>query len=440
MSDLSEVKSLIDKQGEAFEAFKGTLAELKKADVVTAEKMTKIEASLDAAVEAKAKIEAKLAAEAREREALELRLSRAGGKGDDKGEAEIKSFSNLVRAEAAARGRQVAEQSADDYRAYKSAFEHYMRSGKDNLDPTEVKTMSVGSDPDGGYLVTPDSSGRMAIKIFETSEIRQLASVQVISTGALEGIEDTGDAGAGYAGESATSGNSTTPQIGKWSIPVFPIDTEPKATQTLLDDANVDVGAWLEGKAAEKIGRFENVEFCTGATKIRGFAGGYTTAADSGSGVTWGTIGHIMSGASADFTATNPADKLLDLMGLLKNAYLANARWVTRRTVISLIRKFKMASANPTYALWMPGMTVGQAETILGHPVTRAEDMPTLAADSLSLAFGDFRAAYQIVDRQGVRVMRDPYTAKPFVKFYTTKRTGGGVVNFEAIKLMKFNS
>jgi HK97 family phage major capsid protein len=436
-----DLKSLIAKQGEAFEAFGSTLADLRKrVDVITEEKLKKVEAALDTAVEGKAALEKRIDAERKEREELELRLARAGkGKGDDKTEAEVKAFNDTARSLAASRGKTMQPIDAEGYRAYKSAFDKYARLGREMLSADEVKTLSVGVDPDGGYLVTPDSTGRLVQKLHETSDIRGIADVRTISTDSLEGVEDTGEAGANYAGETATSGNATTPDLGKYAIAVHNIDTSPKATQKLLDDASVDVEAWIADKAAQKIARFENGQFCTGATKIRGFAGGYDTAADAGSGVDWGKIGHLVSGADSAFVAADAADKLMDLVGLLKSGYLANARWVSRRSVINLIRKIKMPSASPSYALWMPGMTAGAAETILNYPVTRAEDMPALANGSLSLAFGDFRQAYQIVDRTGVRVLRDPFTAKPFVIFYTTKRTGGGVINFEAIKLMKFS-
>ena len=168
-----------------------------------------------------------------------------------------------------------------------------------------------------------------------------LAAVQSISTDALEGEEDLGEAGAGYAGEHTTSGDAATPQIGKWSIPVYIIDTEPKATQSILDDAAIDVEAWLADKVANKFARFENSEFCVGSSKIRGFTS-YTGASDSGAGVTWGQIGYVGTGTSADFgsTVATQADKLIDLVGLLKQSYLANARWALARAVITKIRKF----------------------------------------------------------------------------------------------------
>lgn len=444
---LTEIKAAAGQLGKDFEEFKkandARLKEIEKkgsADVVLEEKVTKIGDSLDKLTEAKAALETRLEAEKKEREELELRLSRPGAAGGEKGAdpvAELKSFNDMLRGVKAERSQTHAALDQKGFEDYKLSFKNWLRYGFEGGVEVDKKTMSVGSDPDGGYFVTPDTSGRIVTKVFETSEIRQIASVQTIGTDALEGIEDLGEAGAGYAGEQAQGSDTTTPQVGKWRIPVYWIDTEPKATQQLLDDANVDIEGWLAAKVADKIARFENAEFCTGSSKIRGFTS-YTTAADSGSGVTWGTIGHIATANNGDFASSNPADNLMELIGLLKQAYLTNARFVTRRSVITKIRKFKEATTNGY--IWQPGLQNGVPEMLLGYPVTRAEDMPALGTGSLSLAFGDFRAAYQIVDRTGVRVLRDPYTAKPFVKFYTTKRTGGGVVNFEAIKLLKFGS
>ena len=439
----NELATMLEEQGKAFDAFKEThAAELKKIDVVTSEKLARIEAALDAAVEAKARIEKSIVAERKEREDLDLRLQKLGrgATGNDKFDLELKSFNDLVKSSAKERQTVYEEVTADGYREYKKAFASFMRKDHRLLNSEEVKTLSVGSDPDGGYFVTPDTGGRIVTKIYETSEMRQIASSMAISTERLEGIEDLGEAGVGYAGETSQGSDTTTPQVGKWTIPVWIIDTEPKATQSILDDSSIDIEAWLSGKVGDKFARFENSEFVVGATKIRGFTS-YTTAADSGSGVAWGSLGYVATGTSSDFgtTVATQADKLFDLMGTLKNAYLTNSRWATRRAVITKIRKFKTEATVGPY-LWAPGLTAGAPETILGYPVSRMEDMPTLAADSMSLAFGDFRTAYQIVDRTGIRVLRDMYTSKPYIKFYTTKRTGGGVVNFEAIKLMKFGA
>jgi HK97 family phage major capsid protein len=390
-------------------------------------------------VEGKAALEAQIVAEAKEREELEAKFNRLNLTGVTEEKAreivELKGFNAVLASNAADRKRSFQPLDEAGFAAYKSALDHYYREGKENLTAEEVKTLQVGSDPDGGYFVTPDMTGRTVKKVFETSPIRQIASIQTISTDSLEGIEDTDEAGAGYAGEQAQGSDTKTPQVGKWAIPVYWLDTEPKATQQMLDDANIDIEAWLAGKVGDKLGRFENSEFVNGAAKIDGFVGGYTAASDSGSGVTWGQIGYTGTGTNGDFASSNGGDAIHTLVGLLKNAYLPNAKFVTRRSVITKIRKLKDQYGQ---YLWQPSFQAGQPETLVGYPVVRAEDMPALATGSLSMAFGDFAQAYQIVDRSGIRVLRDPYTAKPFIKFYTTKRTGGGVVNFEAIKLLKF--
>ena len=438
--DITEFKSLLDKQGEAFEAFKATHADLKKADALTAEKLERIEKSLDTAVEAKAALDTAIKAEAKEREDLEARINRMGVKatGEDaaKRELNIKEFNVVLQANANERKRAFQPFDEKAYDEYKAAWNRWAREGKDTLTAEETKTLSAGSDPDGGYFVTPDVTGRIVRKVYESSPMRQYASAQTISTDALEGIEDLGEAGAGYAGEHATSGDTTTAQVGKWKIPVFWIDTEPKATQQLLDDSAVDIEAWMAAKVADKFARFENAEFITGAAnKIRGWCLGYTQSTDSGSGVTWGQIGYVATGVDGDFAASAKGDKLYDLVGLLKNEYLGGAAFFTNRGVITDIRKFKDGQNN---YLWQPSFIAGQPETIMGYPVARMQDVPAKASQSYSLAFGNMREAYQIVDRMGIRVLRDNLTSKPYVKFYTTKRVGGGVVNFEAIKLMKF--
>jgi HK97 family phage major capsid protein len=441
--EMTEIKSLIEKQGEAFSAFKETHAELKKNDTLTAEKLERIEKALDTAVEAKAALEAAIVAEKKEREDLEARINREGVKASSeagaKAELELKDFNKFLKSNAAERKQAFEPIDANGYQKYKDAFESFMRKSERLLSADEMKTLSVGSDPDGGYFVTPDIGGQIVKKVYETSPMRQHASVQVISTDALEGIEDLNEAGAGYAGEQAQGSDTTTPQVGKWRIPVYWIDTEPKATQQLLDDGAVNIEAWLADKVGDKLGRFENAEFIAGSIgNIRGLVD-YTTAADAGAGVTWGSIGRVDSGLNADFMAdaNKPVDRLFDLIGTLKNEYMANAKWFTRRSVVVKMRKFKDTT---NQYLWQPSLVAGQPEVFMGHAVVRMDDMPTLATNSLSLAFGDMARAYQIVDRQGIRVLRDQYTSKPFVKFYTTKRVGGGVINFEAIKLMRFTT
>lgn len=430
--EMNEIKSLIETQGKTFEAFKETLEESKQHDALTDEKLERIEKSLDEAVEAKAALEKRLETERKEREDLELRLSKKGSKSDDTLALELKEFRNALPAG--------SECDEDGYAAYKSAFGAFLRKNDKLLTPDQIKAMSVGSDPDGGYLVTPDTSGRIVTKVYETSPMRQLANVVTIGTDKLEGIEDLDEAAAGWVGETGTRSDTTTPQVGRYSIEVFEVYAQPKATQKLLDDASINIEAWLSDKVADKISRVENAAFVTGngVGKPRGLTS-YTTAADSGSGVTWGQIGHVASGANGSFHATGKTavDALLDLVGTLKNPYLDRAQWFTNRKVITGMRKLKDDYGG---FYWQPSLQQGQPEMFMGYPITRGEDVPALDAGSLSLWFGDFATAYTIVDRTGIRVLRDPYTDKPYVKFYTTKRVGGGVVNFEAIKVMKFST
>jgi len=318
------------------------------------------------------------------------------------------------------------------------AFLDFVRKGVDQALPAlERKALSVGSDPDGGYLVPSDMTGRIVTRIRDSSPVRAVASVQTISTDALEGIRDIDEAGAGWVAETGARTETVTPSLGKWRVPVHEMYAEPRATQQLLDDSAVDAEGWLEAKLAERFARLEAAAFVTGdgAGKPRGFLS-YATAAQADGARAWGVIEHVGTGASGAFAASDPADVLVDAVYRMKAGYRAGAVWMMPRTVVQAIRKMK-AAASDEY-LWQPSLQLGQPATLLSFPVIEAEDMPAPDASSLSIAFANFRTAYQIVDRQGIRVLRDPFTAKPYVKLYTTRRVGGDVVQFEAIKLIRF--
>lgn len=322
---------------------------------------------------------------------------------------------------------------------YKSALVQYIRKGVDlGLSGLEAKAMSVGSDPNGGYLVTPDMSGSIVQRIFDTTPWRRYCAVQMISTDSLEGIEDRDEVSAGWVTEQGTRSETDTPEVGKWRIEVHEMYAEPKATQKLLDDANVNVEAWLSRKIADKFARTQNDAFVNGdgVGKPRGFAT-YTTAATADSSRTWGQVEHVATGNSADFPSSDPADKLYDIINALNPGYRGGATFACPRAVITKIRKFKITTGNGY--LWQPSLVAGQPSRLLDYPVLESEDLPALASGSLSLAFANFGAAYQIVERQGIRTIRDNLTSKPYVKFYTTARVGGGVINFDAIKFLKFS-
>jgi len=355
------------------------------------------------------------------------------GKQIDPSELDAKAL-NWAKIAAKRRGTDVTEFGHEQLEAYDAAFKSFLRKEERTLSGDEVKALSVGSDPDGGYLVTPDTSGRMVKRIFETSPMRQYASVQLISTDALEGTSDYDEAGAGWVGETQARGETSTPQIQVWRIPVHELYAKPRATQKLLDDAAVDVEAWLAAKVADKFARMENAAFVSGdgAGKPRGFL-------SYPNGTTLpGQIQQIPTGVSGGFAATpDGADVLISTITSMKEAYRGGAVWAMNRGTQGAVR---LLQDNDGKYLWQPSIVAGQPSTLLGYGVAGFEDMPAIAANSLSIAFANFSEGYQIVDRMGVRVLRDPFSAKPYVEFYTTKRVGGDVLNFEAIKLVRFNT
>lgn len=330
------------------------------------------------------------------------------------------------------------EAGAEEFGEHRKAFQAFMRKGRDDaLHAIQQKAMSVDSDEDGGYWVLPDTSGRMVSKVFESSPMRQAASVQAISTDSLEGTYDLDEAGSGWVAERGSRAETDTPVLGQWKIPVHEMYAEPRATQKLLDDAMVNPETWLADKVSAKFGRDEATAFVNGdgVGKPRGILT-YDHGTPTGtSKAAWQVIERTPTGVSGDWAASNEADVFLTTMGTMKDVYLNGASWAMNRTVRAATRKLK--DGNGQYLLAMD-FTNGPSTSLLGLPVLSFEDMPAIAANSLSIALANFSAAYQIVDRIGIRVLRDPYTSKPYVKFYTTRRVGGDVLNFEAIKLIRF--
>lgn len=431
MSDeIKKAAGAIDALHAGFEEFKKAnderLAQIEKkgsADVVTEAKLQKIEADLEKAQ--KIADEAVLASKRQSRVVTDAN----GVTVDLDRKAQDWASMNARR-----RGTVAGEFRANDMDGYKAAFDTFMRKGEEVMGPDERKALSVGTDPDGGYVVNPDLSGRIVMKVFESSPMRAYASVQVISSDALEGLFDLNEASSGWVGETDSRGETNTPQLGKWRIPAHELYAKPKATQKLLDDASINMEAWLASKVAEKFARDEANAFVvgTGSNKPRGFL-------TYSSGTTLpGTIERFDTGVNGAFAAApNGGDVLINALYGLKQQYRANATWFMNRATLKLTRKLK--DTDGAY-LWSPGIAAGQPASLLGYPVASFEDMPDPATDSLSIAVGDMREAYQIVDRIGIRTLRDPYSAKPYVEFYTTKRVGGDVVNFEAIKLIEFTA
>ena len=355
-------------------------------------------------------------------------------------DTEVKQFNLMLRADFQAKGKPApGEVDAKAYTEYKSAFFKVMTGTPlDNLSSDERKAMSAGSDPDGGYLLPPSTVGRMVSKLYEQSTMRQLATVQTISTDKLEGLVDNNEADADWVSELGTRSDTNTPQIGKYEIQAHEMYAMPKASQKILDDAAVNVESWLAGKVADKFARVEGAGFTTGTGvgQPRGLFA-YTTAATGDDSRSWGQFEHVVTGANGAFHTTK-ADPLQDLLGAFKDQYLQRASWLMRREVRTAIRKMKEATSDRY--LWEPSLQMGQPDRLLGYPARVDQYVPAIATGSLSLAFGDIAEAYTIVDRMGIRTLRDPFTAKPYVVFYSTKRTGGGAVNFEAVKFLKFST
>lgn len=317
-----------------------------------------------------------------------------------------------------------ADLPSPDATAHADAVRLYLRKGETaGLSELEHKALSVGSDPDGGYYVTPEMSGRISEIVRQSSPIRQLATVESIGSSSLEIIRDEDEAGSGWVGETEARSETTTPIIGKKEIVAHELFAEPRATQTLLDDSGINIEEWLGRKVSQKFARDEATAFVNGNGV--GKPRGYLTYPN---GTASGEIDQVISGDANLITM----DGLINLQTALKDTYLSNAVWLMKQSTIGEVRKLK--DPNGQY-LWQQSVQAGVPSLLLGHPVFAADDMPAIAASALPVAFGDLRAAYTIVDRLGVRILRDALTAKPWVKFYSTKRVGGDVVNFEAIKL-----
>jgi HK97 family phage major capsid protein len=320
-------------------------------------------------------------------------------------------------------------------REHKAAFDEYLRKGESvGLRALEVKAMSVGSNPDGGYTVPLEIEKAIGERLTAISPIRQIAGVRTISANVYKKPFMTSGPAVGWVGETDARTQTTSPVLDSLSFPAMELYAMPAATATLLEDSAVNLDQWLASEVDQAFAVQEGTAFVTGdgTNKPKGFLS-YTTIANAS--WVWGDIGTIATGTAGAFPSTNPSDVLVDLIYALKAGYRQNAVFVMNRKTQATVRKFKDSTGN---YLWQPPAVADGRASLMSFPLYEVEDMPEIAANSYSLAFGDFRRGYLVVDRTGVTVLRDPFTAKPYVLFYTTKRVGGGVQDFEAIKLLKF--
>lgn len=411
---VAEIKNQVAEVMKAIEESKSSNDEnLKKADVVTEEKIAKINDFVTKKLE-----EVQTAqAEMKERnKKLEAALQRAEEGGDDK------------------------KLAADRAKAF-DAFLRNTTEAKQELEIldkklAEAKDMSTQVDPQGGYFVRPEFGDFIVSRMFETSPIRQIANIETIGGKSLTLLIDDDEAAAGWIGEGGTVSDTDEPDVGELEIVAHKLYAQPRATTEMLEDAYLDVEAWLLRKVAEKFSRLENTAFVTGngVKRPRGFTS-YDAWASAGT-YERNKIEQVNSGAAAAVTA----DGLIRLQNSLIEMYQGNAYFVMKRATFGSIMELKDGNQNYLFNMSLDKNTGLPNMNVLSRPVMFANDMPAVGAGNLAIAYGDFSVGYTVVDRLGVTLLRDPYTAKGFVRYFTVKRTGGGVTNFEAIKLQKIAS
>lgn len=408
VSGSPETRAAMHEVMAAFEAFKGAndarLAELEKkasADTLLEEKVARIDAAVGSA-------QARL-----DRALSETRRPQLGD-----GVAPSGGF--------AATSPMKGEQT-------KSAFAAYMSGG--STVGLELKAGLSSGPSSGGYVVPPETERAIERRLMAGSPMREIATVRTVGSGVFRKPVSTAGVEAGWVAETAARPETDPATLALLEFPSADLYACPAATQSLLDDALIDLDEWLAAEVEDAFSAQETEAFVNGdgTNKPRGFLD-YDLVEDGDQ--EWGEIGYVASGAAGAFPVSNPTDRLIDLIYAPRALYRPNARFVMNRRTVGTVRKFKDGDGN---YIWQPAQRPGDTASLLGYPVTEIETMPDIGADAAAIAFGDFQRGYLIVDRAGVRVLRDPYSAKPYVLFYTTKRVGGGVQNFDALKVMKFS-
>lgn len=326
---------------------------------------------------------------------------------------------------------------ADEYR---TAFVNHIRHGREIPHDVQQRAMSTLSDPDGGYVVSTQMDATILDLLRDASAMRQIASTISVTASEYQQLVNPRGATATWVGEAEVRSDTSQPEFQRIAIRSRELQAQPTATQTLLDDANVDIETWLAGEVIQAFAEAEGDAFISGPnteTQPQGLLAPSLTLESGKSEAAFGKVGGIKTGNNTGLGAANGsdrADKLIDLTTRLRTGYRPNARWIMNRFTEAEVRKIK--DADGSY-IWRAGIEAGTPSTLLGYPVTIDDYMPDIGADKTPIGFGDFRRAYLIVDRIGTRILRDPYTRKPNVLFYTTKRVGGGVRDYRAYKLLQ---
>ncbi|TNE60832.1 MAG: phage major capsid protein [Alphaproteobacteria bacterium] len=328
----------------------------------------------------------------------------------------------------------VASDAAEHKAAFLQGF--MMKGDTDALKALELKAISTTTGGNGGYAVPTIIDNEIEKQLKALSPLRGLVKVKTIDTSDYKRLVSAGGATSGWVGETDGRAATATPSLKEVAIVPGELYANAAATQRALDDMKFDAEAWLSEEVAEEFAAQEGAAIVSGdgTNKPKGFLT-YTTSAAADGSRTFGQIQHVVTGVDGAFPATDPADILIDLVHALGARYRQGASFVMNSKTLAVVRKFKDADGN---FIWRAGLAEGQPDRLLGYPVVEAEDMPDVATDALAIAFGNFSRAYTLVERTGTRVLRDPYTNKPYVHFYATRRVGGALVNDEALKLLKF--
>ncbi|WP_226632352.1 phage major capsid protein [Novosphingobium profundi] len=312
----------------------------------------------------------------------------------------------------------------------KGFVDGYLRAGRE----TEWKSISGAVPADGGYAVPREIDALIAARLKSVSPIRSIAQVVQTGSAGYRKLISTGGTASGWVSETAARPETDTPSFAEIAPPTGELYANPAASQAMLDDAGFDLPTWLADEIATEFARAEGAAFISGSgtNQPMGFLTGTTSTAGDATRQ-FGTLQHVVSG-NASTLGGNPELKLIDLVHALKAGHRQGASWVMNAQTLALVRKLKTSDGA---FLWQPGLVDGQPDRLLGYPVVEASDMPDVAANATPIAFGNFRAGYLIAERSATAILRDPFTNKPFVHFYATKRVGGQVLDSDAIKLLK---
>ncbi|AMK19338.1 phage major capsid protein [Sphingobium sp. MI1205] len=354
--------------------------------------------------------------------------------------ASITQLSDELKAlEAKANRIGAGEDDSPEVAEHKAAFGKWMRKGVDDgLADLEAKALNVTTSADGGYAVPEEIDRNILDLIKQVSPVRALATVVAVGTSDYKKLVNVRGTASGWVGETSTRPETNTPQLAEVPAIMGELYANPQATQRMLDDAFFDSEAWLAAELADEFAKAEGAAFISGngTNRPKGFLA-YTINTSADGARTFGDLQMVKTAVAGDFAATttssNPGDSFIDVIHSLKSPLRNGAAWLMNSLTLAKVRKFRDVDGN---YIWRPGLAEGQPATILGYAVEEAQDMPDVATNTYPIAFGNWKRGYYVIDRLGTRLLRDPFTNKPYVGFYTTKRVGGMVVDSEAIKIL----